>query len=277
MSLQVKVDSLESVDENLRSHYEKKTDDSGKEFYSLNVDLSEQKNKVNEFRNNNNLLKGENERLTKETSELKQQVSELNSQYAKFKDVDIDKLNQFQKSLTEKKEAELLAKGDVDGIIANRVAGMKKGFEDELVVKNETIKRLTGELDNVRASISDMTIDTNLISAINQTGVKVREGAMPDLTNRAKGIWKLEESGQLRAYDGEKPVFSAKDGVTPISMNEWLMGYTNQASHLFEASQGAGSTGAKKMVNGKPTITREEWQAGKNLEEVASGKVVVEG
>ena len=66
---------------------------------------------------------------------------------------------------------------------------------------------------------------------------------MPDITARARGVFRLVE-GVPTAFEADgKTVRAGKDGVTPMTLEEWVDAQVSEAPHLFESTAGGGAAG----------------------------------
>jgi hypothetical protein len=70
----------------------------------------------------------------------------------------------------------------------------------------------------------------------------LRPTAIPDITARARMTFKLVD-GVPQAFDGEK-LRTGKDGVSPLTLAEWVDALGSDAPHLFEANAGGGAAGS---------------------------------
>src|SRR6185436_18563445 len=90
--------------------------------------------------------------------------------------------------------------------------------------------------------MADNSVESMVLQVASKFGV--RAAALPDLTNRARQIFKIVD-GELRPVqrDGKSPVLGA-DEANAISFEEWVTRQVAEAPHLFESSAGGGATGS---------------------------------
>jgi hypothetical protein len=184
--------------------------------WHLEVDGVVGKDKLDEFRNNNVAL-------TKQLQDLQKQIE----------GVDLSKLAEMRETQRKAEEGELLKKGDVDGLIANRLKTVlgpielaKKQAEDELKRANERL--------------AEVRINQAAVEAASKRGLNPK--AIPDLTTRAQRVFRIE-NGAVFAYDASGNKIYGSDGVTPLSVDEWAERQVADAPHLFETNAGSGATG----------------------------------
>ena len=71
----------------------------------------------------------------------------------------------------------------------------------------------------------------------------LRPTAIPDITARARTVFKLVD-GAPRAYEADgQTVRVGKDGITPMTLDEWVDQQVADAPHLFESNAGGGAAG----------------------------------
>ena len=85
-------------------------------------------------------------------------------------------------------------------------------------------------------------IDQGVITVASKRGL--RASAMPDITARARGVFRLV-NGVPTAFEADgQTVRAGKDGVTPMTLEEWVDAQVSEAPHLFESNAGGGGGGA---------------------------------
>ena len=208
MGLKLFVENLDDVSENHKSLYEQ-TDD-GK--YRLDVDGAVPREKLDEFRQNN---------------------IELLKKLEGFKNVDVQKyakLLEIEKRINDK---DLVDAGKIDEVVQSRIQSMK--IEHEGVVND-----LSEKLNISNRQLESLLIDSAVRVKALELGAL--PAAMDDVLLRAKSAFKLVDGAAIPHVDG-KPVYG-KDGVNPMSVEEWISGLSKSASHLFGKTSGGGAPGS---------------------------------
>jgi hypothetical protein len=223
MALQLIVDSVDGLPDAVKSLYVEKN---GK--YELQVEGAVPKVKLDEFRSNNINLMNEL-KVLKET----------------YKSVDVDQYNELLKEHQKLKDKKLIEEGKVEELVGERVSRMKTELDNK-------IKQLTEERDGLGNQLSTLVIDTELQKAAIASGAKAT--AIVDIINRGKQIFKLID-GKAIAHEGEKIKYGS-DGVTPLSVTEFMKDLVSSAPHLFEESKGGGAHGNDKGQSGGKTMSR---------------------
>ena len=204
--------TIEEVPESVREYYK---EEGGK--YVITVDGMVPKAKVDEFR-------ATNTRLIKERDDLLE----------KYKDVDLDEIAGLRTKLQELEDK----RGKKDRDLDDELKAKIKAITDPLNKQLEDAKGKTTSLEN---KLSELMIDKALSEAGAEYGV--RSSAIPDLINRGRSIFKMED-GKVVPYDdkGEKMYHTTGDLITPRQFVEKL---AESAPHLFEDNRGSGSQGGK--------------------------------
>ena len=204
----------------------------------LDVDGAVEKSRLDEFRNNNIAL-------AKERDELKQRFDGIDPEQVRALAVEKQKLE----------EAAQLKAGEVEKVIEARV----KATRGEL---DKQVSAITSERDALNARLVAIQIDQGVIAVASKRGL--RASAMPDITARARGVFRLV-NGVPTAFEVDgKTVRAGKDGATPMTLEEWVDAQVSEAPHLFESNAGGGaagngSGGAGNKVPVKNPFKRETW------------------
>jgi hypothetical protein len=232
----------------------------------LEVEGAVDKSKFDEFRTTNAAL-------LKERDELKQ----------RFEGIDPEEVRQL-KEAHQKAEEDRLLKGKsphpsplpsaereaeqererqaererIEKVIEGRVKSIKGDLEKQ-------VTQLTTERDALNTRLAAIQIDQGVITVATKRGL--RPTAMADITSRARTVFRLV-NGVPTAFDSDgKSVRYGRDGLTPMSIDEWVDGQVAEAPHLFEANSGGGSGGsgnssaggAGRGFGGKNPFKRDTW------------------
>ncbi len=78
----------------------------------------------------------------------------------------------------------------------------------------------------------------------------LRATAIPDITSRARTNFKLV-NGVPQAFEADgQTARVGKDGLTPMTLAEWVDGLVGDAPHLLAANAGGGATGSTSGGSG---------------------------
>jgi len=188
----------------------------------LDVEGAVEKAKLDEFRNNNLAL-------ARERDELKQ----------RFDGIDPE---QVRALLAEKQKLEdeslRTATGDKAGEVEKVIEGRIKGIKADL---DKQVGTLTAERDALTSRLTAIQIDQGVVTAATKRGL--RATALTDITARARAVFKLV-NGVPAAFESDgRSVRYGRDGLTPMTLDEWVDLQVAEAPHLFESNSGGGAAG----------------------------------
>ncbi len=143
-----------------------------------------------------------------------------------------------QKIQAEKDRLELIAQGhkpeEIDKIVTERLKGLKADWDKQFAA-------VTGERDSLTTRLTTIQIDQGIITAATKRGL--RPTAIPDITARARMVFKLV-NGVPQAFEADgKTIRYGRDGITPMTLEEWVDAQVAEAPHLFESNAGGGAAG----------------------------------
>ncbi len=176
------------------------------------------KTKADELRNNN--------------IELRKQLEDFTT---RFDGINPDEVRRLAE---EKRKLELQAQGhkpeEIDKIVTERLKGLKADWDKQFAA-------VTGERDSLTTRLTAIQIDQGVITAATKRGL--RPTAIPDITSRARLVFKLV-NGAPQAFEADgKTVRYGRDGITPMTLEEWVDAQVADAPHLFESNAGGGAAG----------------------------------
>jgi hypothetical protein len=164
--------------------------------------------------------------------ELRKQIEDRD---ARFAGVDPD---EFRRLAEEKRKLELQAQGhkpeEIDKLVTDRLKTLKADWDKQFAA-------VTGERDSLNTRLTTIQIDQGVITAATKRGL--RPTAIPDITSRARTVFKLV-NGAPQAFEADgKSVRYGRDGITPMTLEEWVDAQVSDAPHLFESNAGGGAAG----------------------------------
>ena len=124
--------------------------------------------------------------------------------------------------------------GEVEKVIEARSKALKADFDKQH-------SAILAERDALNARLAAVQIDQAAVAAATKRGL--RPTALADLTARARGVFKLV-SGLPAAFEPDgNTVRVSKDGLSPMTLEEWVDALVSDAPHLFEPNSGGGGPG----------------------------------
>ncbi len=254
-------EEFEKLPEALKEHYAEKD---GKYMPQVEgmVAMSEHesmKGKLAEFRDNNIRVMKENETLQGKLKSFEgitpEEFQGMKAEYQSLK-ADKEKLTQMGAG----------SAADLPKLIEGFVSKAVKPLQDKLDAAERN--RVEAE-QKLQAKAIDEFI----------TGYAVKAGVdpdvLPDVLERARKIFVYDpKEGTVNAMKGDLPIYSAVHPDQPLSAEEWLS--TGLPKAFFKTSNGGGANGGAPVNNSARTLVKPDLQTiGKNLEEIASGKIAV--
>ena len=140
---------------------------------------------------------------------------------------------------------------------------MESRLKTQKADSDKLLTSVTGERDAYFAQLTAIQIDQGVLTAATKRGL--RPTALPDITARARQTFKLVK-GVPQAFEADgKTVRYGKDGITPMTLEEWMDTQVSDAPHLFEANAGGGAASngaggaAASARTAKNPFRQESW------------------
>jgi hypothetical protein len=186
--------------------------------FVLDVEGDGSKAKIEEFRANNIAL-----------------ANELKAVKQRFEGIDPDDVRKLAEEKARLEEERQIKAGELEKVVENRVKGMRADWDKEKTAMVSENRTLNGQLTTIQ-------IDQAVLAEATKRGL--RPTALADITARARSVFKLM-NGAPRAFEPDgQTVRYGKDGVTPMTLAEWVEALVSDAPHLFEANAGGGAAGS---------------------------------
>lgn len=198
--------------------------------------------KLEEFRTNNENISKEkevSEGLVKKFLSLHgvKDVAELD--FTKLGD-GLAALNDTARKVADGK---LKASDDIDKVVEERTGVMRQKFDDEIRASKAEVANMKAERDKAVADFKRTFIDRAVSAAITDADLGVEPTAMLDITQRAYGVFTVEEDGGITPKKNGQTMWG-EDGTTAMSMKEWIgLVLRKDAPHYFKKNTGGGATG----------------------------------
>ena len=167
-------------------------------------------------------------------------MKERDALLKRFEGIDPEAVRQLAEEKRKLEEAAQIKAGEVDKVLATRLKAELDKVHAPLVA----------ERDALHGRLTAIQIDQAVVNEATKRGL--RATALPDITARARMTFKLVD-GVPQAFDGEK-TRPGKDGVSPMTLAEWVDGLVGDAPHLFEANAGGGAAGSSAGGAGNRSV-----------------------
>lgn len=237
--------SLSEVPESLR--------DSAKEgeggVYTVKVAPAE---KITEFRENN-------VKLSQQRDEL---VAKL-TQYERVTGVPLEeagtKLSDFAKMLeslreTKKKvdDGALVENTSLEEAAAARVTEVTNNLKTQLAEMARERDAHKDRATKAEEARNQMMVENNIRLAASDPDVAMLDKAVNLVLPQAFRVFRVED-GKMVPKTGDGTIIYGSDGVTPMSVKEWLLKQRDENEFLFKGSRGGGASGSDQKSAGRLT------------------------
>jgi hypothetical protein len=167
--------------------------------------------------------------------EFRQNNITLTNQLKKFEGIDPDAVRQLAEDKRKLEEAQQLKAGEVDKVIEARLKTARTEWD-------KTHGVVVAERDALTGRLTAIQIDQAVVTEATKRGL--RPTALTDITSRARTNFKLV-NGVPQAFEADgQTARMGKDGVSPMTLAEWVDALVSDAPHLFEANAGSGAAGS---------------------------------
>ncbi|MHB8523149.1 MAG: hypothetical protein ACYDH9_20685, partial [Limisphaerales bacterium] len=205
-----KVKSKDEVPAGLETHYVERDG-----AWVLDAEGAAEKSKLDEFRTTNVAL-------MKERDDLKK----------RFEGIDPDEVRRMAEDKRRLEEAQQLKAGETEKVVETRVKAARGELERQVAA-------VTSERDALNSRLVTIQIDQGVVATATKRGL--RATAIPDITSRARSVFRLV-NGVPTAFESDgQTVRVGKDGTSAMNLEEWIETQVSEAPHLFEANAGGGA------------------------------------
>jgi len=174
--------------------------------------------------------------------EFRQNNITLTNQLKRFDGIDPDAIRQLADDKRKLEEAAQIKAGEVDKVIAARLK----------VELDKIHAPVVAERDALHGRLTAIQIDQAVVSEATKRGL--RPTALTDITARARMTFKLV-NGVPQAFEADgQTARTGKDGVSPMTLAEWVDALVSDAPHLFEANAGSGAAGSGGGAAGNRSV-----------------------
>lgn len=261
---------LDDVPEALREFYEPVDANDSAAGFQLSTDDSADKSRRNEFRTHN--------------IELRQKMEGMEGRLGKLDGVEsrlagLDKLLEAAKTAEDKKAIEA---GDIESVVERRVTEVVAAGESKFSALESVHREMTTERDGLRQRVGRGAVRDALMSALDESKVRIKPGAVDDVLRRTHETWAMK-----KGEDGKDHLVASRSGEAlygeggqPMAMKEYVGKLSTDAPYFFESGTGGGSVGnrGKGVVDtrGKRGVDFGDPMAiGRNLDALLDGKAVL--
>jgi hypothetical protein len=212
MALKFRFKSKDEIPADVLSHYVERDG-----AWFLDAEGVADKTKLDEFRNNNVEL-----------------LKQLDEQRKRFEGIDPEEVRKLSEEKQRLEDEQRVKAGEFDKVLEGRLKAAKSEWDKQFA-------SVASDRDALSSRLTVIQIDQGVTAAATKRGL--RATAIPDITARARNVFKLV-GGVPTAFESDgKTVRVGKDGIAPMTLEEWLDTQVSEAPHLFESNVGSGAAG----------------------------------
>ena len=172
-------------------------------------------------------------------------MKERDALLKRFEGIDPEAVRQLAAEKARLEEEQRLKDGKFQEVLEARLKTAKADWDKQFAA-------VTGERDALNGRLTAIQIDQAVVTEATKRGL--RPTAMPDITARARVNFKLV-AGVPQAFEADgQTARMGKDGVSPMTLAEWVDALVSDAPHLFEANAGGGAAGSGGGVTGNRSV-----------------------
>ena len=238
--------SLSDVPEDLRE--EAKEGEDGQ--YTVNVAPA---SKVKEFRDKNIAVAQERDTVSAAMAQYEQVTG------VALADLEEGKLTDFASALealreTKKKveDGKLVEETSLEEAAANRVTEVTNSFKTQLsdMAKDRDAHKTKAEAADKRAEA--MQVENAIRLAASDPDIAMIDKAVSFVMPKAQTTFRVDD-GKIVPKASDGTVIYGSDGVTPMSMKEWLLKERDENDFLFRGAKGGSASGNGDTAPGRIT------------------------
>lgn len=187
--------------------------------------------------------------LKTKNSELLGKLKAAGDQLKSFEGIDPEAVRGILSKFASDEEAQLIAKGDIDTVLAKRADRMKAGFEKDLKLAQDAAANASSRTEKFASRV----LKGEVVGAATEAGV--HKFAMEDAMLAAARDFELDDDGNPIAREGKY----GKDGK-PLTLKEWFAEMKDSRPHWFPATGNGGGAG-HGGGNGSKVMTQADFDA----------------
>lgn len=159
---------------------------------------------------------------------------ELEEQKKRFEGIEPEEVRKLAEEKRQLEETQQIKAGEVEKVYENRLKTARADWDKQFTA-------VASERDALNTRLTAIQIDQGVTTVATKKGL--RPTAIPDITARARNVFRLV-NGAPTAFEADgRTVRVGKDGITPMTLEEWVDLQVGEAPHLFESNAGGGAAG----------------------------------
>ena len=207
--------------------------------------------KITEFRENNVALSQERDDLVGKISQYEQVTG------VSLEDLGQGKLNDFAKLLEGLRETKqkvddgaLVENTSLEEAAAQRVTDVTASFKGQLAEIAKDRDAWKNRAASAEDRADNMMVENAIRLAASDPDVAMLDKAVALVLPGAFNTFRIDE-GKIVPKTKDGTVIYGQDGVTPMSVKEWLLKQRDDNDFLFKGSKGGGASGSDQRSGGR--------------------------
>ena len=208
--------------------------------------------RLQEFRENNVKLSQERDDLVNKVTKYEQVTG------VSLEQLTSGKLEDFAKTLeklrdTSKRVADgaLVENTSLEEAAAARVTEVTNNLKGQLaeMARDRDAQKERAKAADDRAN--QMSVENSIRLAASDPDVAMLDKAVNLVLPAAYKVFRVEDNGKLMPKTNDGTIIYGSDGVTPMSVKEWLLKQRDDNDFLFKGSKGGGASGSDQKQSGR--------------------------
>ena len=259
---------LSDVPEGLRDHA---VEADGQ--YTVSVEYA---GRVKEFRDNNVEISKERDNL-KSTLTKYEQVTGVS-----LEALGEGKLEDFANVLSGLKQTQqrvddgkLVEETSLEEATASRVSEVHDSYRSQLAESAKEREAHKARADAAEKRANAMVLENAVRLAASDGDVAMLDKAVAMVLPQAHDVFRVDDKGVITPKAADGTIIYGSDGISPMSIKEWLIKQREENDFLFKGARGGGASGATSTENGKMSFVqmqKENIDPAKRMQMARQGK-----
>lgn len=217
--------------------------------YSVKVAAAD---KITEFRESNVKLSQERDSLLGQVTEYEQVTGVSLEELSKGKLKDFAKALDGLRDTKAKVEAgSLVENTSLEEAAAARVTEVTSSFKLQIAEQAKEKDAWREKAQKAEASANQMRVENSVRLAASDPDVAMLDKAVGLVLPDAFRVFRVADNGKLVPKTADGTVIYGADGVTEMSVKEWLLKQRDDNDFLFKGSKGGGASGSDQKTSGR--------------------------
>lgn len=178
---------------------------------------------------------------------------------------EIEKLDDFVKVLESLRETESRVKAgklvedtSLEEALQARMSETHSSYRTQLAELAKDRDAHKTQAQKAKESLDRVRIENAIRLVAGDQEVGMLEGAVKHILPEAYSVFRIEENGKIVPKQPDGTILYGSDGVSPMSIKEWLQKEREHNEYLFKGARGGGASGGDPKLGGRITAAELE-------------------